>query len=40
MRFLSHLRPDRFTIALLTTAAMGTILPATGAAIPLLKVII
>lgn len=40
MRFLSNLRPDRFTIALLATAAVGTALPATGAAIPLLKIII
>lgn len=40
MRFLSSLRPDRFTIALLATAAVGTVFPATEAAIPLLKIVI
>lgn len=40
MRFLSYLRPDRFTVALVATAAAATILPATGAAIPVLKAVI
>jgi len=40
MTLLSHLRPDRFTLALLATAAAGTFVPATGAALPVLKVII
>ncbi len=40
MAFLSYLRPDRFTVALLATATVATVLPATGAAVPLLKIII
>ena len=40
MTFLVHLRPDRFTIALLATAATASILPASGPAAPVLKVII
>ncbi|MBQ0822000.1 bile acid:sodium symporter [Microvirga sp. HBU67558] len=40
MAFLSLLRPDRFTIALVATAVAATILPATGAAAPILKVVI
>jgi sodium/bile acid cotransporter 7 len=40
MAFLSYLRPDRFTIALLATAAAATIVPVSGAATPALKVII
>jgi sodium/bile acid cotransporter 7 len=40
MRFLSYLRPDRFTIALVATAGLATLLPATGAAAPVLKVVI
>jgi sodium/bile acid cotransporter 7 len=40
MRFLSYLRPDRFTIALIATAAFATIFPASGAAIPFLKTVI
>jgi len=38
--FLTYMRPDRFTIALLATAATASILPASGAAAPVLKVII
>jgi solute carrier family 10 (sodium/bile acid cotransporter), member 7 len=40
MRFPSFLRPDRFTMALLATAAAATILPAGGGAIPVLKTVI
>ena len=40
MAFLSLLRPDRFTIALVVTAILATVLPATGAAAPILKMII
>src|ERR687889_323758 len=40
MAFLSLLRPDRFTIALVATAVLATVLPATGAAAPILKMVI
>ena len=40
MAILSHLRPDRFTLALVATAIGATLLPATGAAAPVLKVVI
>src|SRR5690349_9990443 len=40
MALLSSLKPDRFTLALLATAAAGTFMPATGAALPVLKVVI
>lgn len=40
MAFLSLLRPDRFTVALVTTALLATFLPATGAAAPILKMVI
>jgi sodium/bile acid cotransporter 7 len=40
MAFLSRLYPDRFTIALVTTAVAATVLPATGAAAPILKMVI
>jgi sodium/bile acid cotransporter 7 len=40
MAFLSLLRPDRFTIALVATAILATVLPATGAAAPVLKMVI
>jgi sodium/bile acid cotransporter 7 len=40
MTFLSFLRPDRFTIALIATATAASILPTSGAATPVLKVII
>lgn len=40
MAFLYLLRPDRFTIALLATAIIATVLPATGAAAPVLKMVI
>jgi sodium/bile acid cotransporter 7 len=40
MTFLSFLRPDRFTLALVATAIIATLLPATGAAAPALKLII
>jgi solute carrier family 10 (sodium/bile acid cotransporter), member 7 len=38
--FLSYLRPDRFTVALVAIAVLATVLPTTGAGIPVLKVII
>lgn len=37
MAFLSLLKPDRFTIALVAVAILATFLPATGAGIPILK---
>jgi len=37
MAFLSLLRPDRFTLALVATAIIATLLPATGGAAPILK---
>ncbi|PVE23574.1 bile acid:sodium symporter [Microvirga sp. KLBC 81] len=37
MSLLPLLRPDRFTVALVATAIIATILPATGAAGPILK---
>ncbi|WP_114947171.1 bile acid:sodium symporter family protein [Microvirga calopogonii] len=40
MAFLSLLRPDRFTIALVATALLATFLPATGTAAPILKTVI
>src|SRR5919107_3814632 len=40
MTLLSHLRPDRFTLALLASAIGATLLPATGAAAPVLKIVI
>jgi sodium/bile acid cotransporter 7 len=40
MTFLSHLRPDRFTLALLASAIGATLVPATGAAAPILKIVI
>jgi len=40
MAILSLLWPDRFTIALVVTAIAATFLPATGAAAPLLKMVI
>jgi solute carrier family 10 (sodium/bile acid cotransporter), member 7 len=40
MGFLSYLRPDRFTVALVTVAVIATLLPTTGGGIPVLKVII
>ncbi|MBM6580675.1 bile acid:sodium symporter [Microvirga sp. BT689] len=40
MAFLSLLRPDRFTLALVAAAIVATLLPATGAAAPLLEMII
>jgi solute carrier family 10 (sodium/bile acid cotransporter), member 7 len=40
MAFLSVLRPDRFTLALVATAVLATLLPATGAAAPVLEMII
>jgi solute carrier family 10 (sodium/bile acid cotransporter), member 7 len=40
MAFLSLLYPDRFTIGLVATAVAATILPATGAAAPILKMVI
>jgi len=40
MAFLSLLYPDRFTIALVVTAIAATVLPATGAAAPILKMVI
>ena len=40
MSILALLKPDRFTLALVATAIVATILPATGAGAPVLKVII
>jgi sodium/bile acid cotransporter 7 len=40
MTLLSHLRPDRFTLALLASAIGATLMPATGAAAPILKIVI
>src|SRR5687767_14400060 len=40
MGFLSYLRPDRFTVALVAVAIIATLLPTTGGGIPVLKVII
>lgn len=40
MTQLSHLRPDRFTIALVTAAVAATVAPATGAVAPFLKIVI
>lgn len=40
MSVLSYLRPDRFTIALLATATIATLLPAAGAIVPLFKIVI
>ena len=40
MAFLSLLRPDHFTLALIATAITATVLPATGSAAPVLKAII
>src|SRR3712207_1645286 len=40
MAFLSLLYPDRFTLALVATAILATVLPATGGAAPILKMVI